>query len=361
MHTEANVREIVGLTQRLMSYQTTTDNVETLDTMANSVAKTLPTASNPRIYRNNDYPIVFASFVDNPKIILSAHADVVPDSDFGYIPAQLSDNRLIGTGSLDMKSALACFIYLMNHYNNQPTKPSLGLLVSSDEETGSQQSAAYALREPLKHLDADLAIVGEPTNLNLGYRERGTLWLEVSTEGRSAHGGMPSIGENALFKLVMNTMHLKQRYDIASPDTPFASSLNLGIGYAGKQVNRVPSFAKGRLDFRYTTEEEKRSFLRELEQYGFKIEKVLLDLPVSQTDTSQELVRELALAITKEGCQPTYLSPSYFSDGKHFLANGINAIDFGLKGADAHSKDEFLDITSILPYLNILSRLIESA
>jgi succinyl-diaminopimelate desuccinylase len=45
---------------------------------------------------------------------------------------------------------------------------------------------------------ADLAIVGEPTRSQVVTAHKGTLWLELETRGKSAHGSSPELGHNAV-------------------------------------------------------------------------------------------------------------------------------------------------------------------
>ena len=66
-----------------------------------------------------------------------------------------------------------------------------------DEEHGQGGSRALVG----KGLKVDLALVGEPTRLQVVTAHKGDLWLQLETRGRAAHGSQPELGRNAVHEM----------------------------------------------------------------------------------------------------------------------------------------------------------------
>ena len=46
-----------------------------------------------------------------------------------------------------------------------------------------------------------MAIVGEPTRLQIVTAHKGSLWLQLTAHGRAAHGATPHLGKNAVHEM----------------------------------------------------------------------------------------------------------------------------------------------------------------
>lgn len=309
------------------------------------------------MYSRNGYPMIYHALRERPKLILSGHLDVVVDDARHYSPPRIAGRRLYGTGSLDMKTAVAAFINLMNNYDRQ--RPPVGLLLTSDEEIGGLHGAGYAVREGLLDLSGcQLVIAGEPTDLDIVNQERGIYWLEATKKGRSSHGGLPGLGDNALVSMASCLDQMMQRYNRNNDTGDFTTSLNVGCLYGGSRINRVPDIATAQLDFRYTSPGEKREFEEELGGYGIEIAAVMLDLPPTETDAGIHAVEMLASAAKDAtGKCPATKPARYFSDGKHFRIAGKDAVCFGPAGKGAHTIEEWVSTSSVQRYVAALDNL----
>ena len=135
------------------------------------------------------------------RVILAGHLDTVPAA--GNIPATVEDGVIHGLGSVDMKSGDAVFLH------------ALALLADSDELTADITAIFYECEEIAAQysglqkfidaypgwMDADFAILGEPTG---GYVEagcQGTIRMKLTARGTRAHSARAWLGENALHKL----------------------------------------------------------------------------------------------------------------------------------------------------------------
>src|SRR5258708_11231740 len=80
-----------------------------------------------------------------------------------------------------------------------------GLVDEENAQAGSRALAASGLK-------ADLAIVGEPTRLQVVTAHKGSLWLQMETRGKSAHGARPDLGRNAVHAMARIVDLLQTEY-----------------------------------------------------------------------------------------------------------------------------------------------------
>ena len=133
-------------------------------------------------------------------ILLAPHLDtvnVVSDAQFKPV---IRNGRLYGRGACDTKGSVAVMFGALCDLAAMKARPCeteiifVGLV---DEEHGQSGSRFLAERK----FKADLAIVGEPTRLALATAHKGSVWLEVETHGRAAHGATPWFGDNAVHSM----------------------------------------------------------------------------------------------------------------------------------------------------------------
>jgi len=94
-------------------------------------------------------------------------------------------------------------------------------------------------------------VIAEPSNLKLFTCQKGALWLEFTAIGRTAHGSMPDLGENAI--LIMNKFLnslTKYEFDYSPHSLLTAPTINVGTINGGVKTNVVPDQCVLTLDLR---------------------------------------------------------------------------------------------------------------
>lgn len=138
--------------------------------------------------------------INKPTILLNSHIDTVkPASGYTRDPfcPTVEDGKLWGLGSNDagapMVSLLATFRYLTQH-----TEQAYNLIyVASCEE---EVSGKNGIESVVPHLGRiDLAIVGEPTQMQMAVAEKGLMVLDCTTKGKSGHAARNE-GINAIYE-----------------------------------------------------------------------------------------------------------------------------------------------------------------
>ena len=234
-------------------------------------------------------------------------------------------------------------------------KPSVGLMIVSDEEKGGFNGAGYLFSEKYS---PKFAISAEPNNID-GYLDiitdqKGILQVKVSTEGLSAHGSRPWNGENAVEKFMEKWPEIKGLFDDHEQGDNWTTTVNLGTVEAGKSANKVPEKLEASLDIRTAEDYPNEEVLKDLEKIeGIKVEE---SLDESMFSTAQENRYVQSLKSSAENfedeCEVSRKEPG--SDMRFLTENGIPAVVFGPEGYNAHAPNEYATIESLDDYYNIL-------
>ncbi len=135
----------------------------------------------------------------------NGHIDVVaPGNGWSFDPfaATLSNGRIYGRGTCDMKGGLAAAVIAAESLlESGLTLPgAIEISGTVDEESGGYGGVAYlAERGWFSPGRVDHVIIPEPLNVDrvcIGHR--GVWWAELETQGRIAHGSMPFLGDSAV-------------------------------------------------------------------------------------------------------------------------------------------------------------------
>ncbi len=207
-----------------------------------------------------------------PLLHITGHYDVVPAGpDWTVDPfgGELKDGRVWGRGSSDQKSGLAAQIFALQALQSCGIHPAGTLVLSAtpDEETGGFAGLGYLVeRGEISLSNTDYCIITECLDVDsvcLGHR--GTIWLELETRGRQSHGSMPSLGVNAIDKMIKLLAAIERELvprfagvsaqPIRPPQCRY-SSLTVTTINAGTKVNVVPAACKATLDWRLVPEQK---------------------------------------------------------------------------------------------------------
>ena len=177
---------------------------------------------------------------------MNAHLDVVPAKSNQFLP-KIVGNRLVGRGACDMKASAAVMIYLFLDISNKVNYP-LGLQLVTDEETGGYNGAKYQLEQGIR---ADFVITGEPTDLEIVIKSKGTFSLFIKASGTNAHSATPWEGRNALSSLVDYIQILQKKFPTPIQEAWKTTCSLMWITTTNKTGNVIPDQAEAKMDIRY--------------------------------------------------------------------------------------------------------------
>lgn len=194
-----------------------------------------------------------------PTILLNSHHDTVP-ANKAYtrnpFDASIEHGKLFGLGSNDaggcLVSLLASFLYFYEKENLQYNL----IFAATAEEEISGTNGIELLYPQLGKID--VAIVGEPTLMNMAIAEKGLLVIDCTVKGKAGHAAREE-GENAIYKAFKNIEWFKNYQFEKVSDTLGPVKMSVTILHAGMQHNMVPDLCTFTVDIRinelYTHEE----------------------------------------------------------------------------------------------------------
>jgi acetylornithine deacetylase/succinyl-diaminopimelate desuccinylase-like protein len=321
------------------------------------------------------------------RVVFNGHLDTYPvgrPEQWSVNPAgEIQAGRLYGRGAADMKGGIAASIVAMvalaeqrAHWSGEAV-----LTLAGDEETMGPLGTKLLL-DQVPHATGAATIIGDAGSPMVArFGEKGFIWIEISAEGKAAHGAHVHLGMNALDRLrtaldrVCELRHLPVHMPdqvsraiagaksisealCGSGEADVLSSVTVNIGTVsgGTSPNLVPSSAHAAIDIRLpvgvTAEAVLAHLRRSLDLPGIEW-RVLRCFEPGHTDPNGELVRCCAGAAAEVmGTAPAVNMRVGGSDSRWFRMAGIPTVVYGPTPYNMGAPDEYAEILE----LGIVSR-----
>jgi len=139
---------------------------------------------------------------------IMSHMDVVPAGDLQkwstdpFTPV-VKDGKIYGRGSEDNQQGMVSSIIAARALFESGIEPEInfGLVLVSDEETGSQFGLDYLLKNHAELFKADDLVLipdaGEADGAMIEIAEKSIMWIKFKTIGKQVHASLPQLGINA--------------------------------------------------------------------------------------------------------------------------------------------------------------------
>ena len=196
---------------------------------------------------------------EKPVILLNSHIDTVrPARGWTYEPfkATVEEERITGLGSNDAGAAVVALLGTFRHFYAADYLPYNLIFCASTEEEISGENGVASILDQLGKID--LAIVGEPTQMQIAIAEKGLLVLDCEAKGRAGHAARNE-GENAIYKAIKD-IQILEKYRFPLESTVLGPvKITVTQIEAGQQHNVVPDSCRFVVDVRtnefYSNEE----------------------------------------------------------------------------------------------------------
>ncbi len=176
-----------------------------------------------------------------PTILLNSHHDTVyPNNGYTNDPfkAIVDDGKLYGLGSNDAGGCLVSLLATFTHFYNEPNLNYNLVFVGSAEEENSGPDGLNSMLSIIPKID--VAIVGEPTLMQLAIAEKGLVVFDAKVNGTPSHAAHPN-DNNPIYNTIDVLQWFKDyRFDKTSEVLGDVKMTVTQIN-AGKQHNAVPS------------------------------------------------------------------------------------------------------------------------
>jgi acetylornithine deacetylase len=299
-------------------------------------------------------------------ILLAPHLDTVVAEESQFIPRR-KNGRLHGRGACDTKGSVAAMLTALCELAESKNRPRGTEIIFAGliDEEHAQAGSRALVKSKFK---ANLAIVGEPTRLQVVTAHKGSLWLQLATHGRAAHGATPHLGKNAVHEMARIVDVLETDYAARLRQRKHkllgAATVNVGTICGGTQPNIVPDSCSIQIDRRTLPGETEASVHREIaallksKKLSTTISSAKLAPALAlETDGSLPLVREFLRSVG----QARPAGVDYFCDAAVLSAGGIPSVVFGPGDiAQAHTADEWISLAELERGKNLLLNFLKS-
>ena len=292
------------------------------------------------------------------RVLLAGHLDTVPIAD--NVPSRREGDLLYGCGSSDMKAGVAIMAHLAVAVR-EPAHDVTLVLYDCEEVEAVRNGLNRVERERRDWLDADLAILGEPTSGLVEGGCQGTMRVVVELHGRRAHSARSWLGENAIHAAAPVLARLAA-YEARVVDIDGCvyregmQAVRIGGGVAG---NVVPDAAEVTVNFRFAPDRS----LADAEAHVRSVLEGVAGADLRVTDAAAGALPGLSAPAAAEfvaASGETPVAKYGWTDVSRFSALGIPAVNFGPGDPNlAHTRDEHVDVRRITAGAATLRRYLE--
>jgi len=302
--------------------------------LADAVEAALRAYPHLEVVRDGDAVVARTTLGRDRRVVVAGHLDTVPLTDPPNLPTRVvgegAHAEVWGRGTVDMKGGVAVALALAAELD-APAQDVTWVFYDNEEVAADLNGLGRLARTRPDLLEADFAVLGEPTSAGLEGGCNGTLRAEVRVPGVAAHSARAWTGHNAIHAAheVLDRLAAYVPQEIEVDGLVYREGMNaVGIrgGIAG---NVVPDECVVTVNFRFApsrTVAQAEAHVRELFD-GFEV--VLADAaPGARPGLDDPLAADFAAAVL--GVTGGAPAPKYgWTDVARFAELGVPAVNFG--------------------------------
>jgi succinyl-diaminopimelate desuccinylase len=332
--------DAVALTEALVDTESVSLNEQPL---ADAIEAELRRLGHLEVIRIGNSLVARTDLGRGERVVIAGHIDTVPVHD--NLPCRNDGTFLHGLGTCDMKGGVAVGLKLAAGLP-EPNRDVTYVFYEGEEIEAVHNGLRRIAEERPDLVEADFAILMEPSDAAIEAGCQGTLRVEVRATGERAHSARSWMGVNAIHA-AGEILRRLNAYDARRPvidGLEYHEGLNAVLISGGVAANVLPDEVVVTVNHRFApdrSEEEALAFVREFFD-GF-------DLTV--TDSASGALPGLDVPAAKAfvdavggGVKPKF----GWTDVARFTGLGIPAVNFGPGDPSlAHKQDERVPIEQI--------------
>lgn len=325
-----------------------------------------------------DNVIITLDYGPGPCLVFNTHMDVnSPKGQVWSSPPfeprlSLDEGKLYGVGASDAKGSLVSMMAAMENIANDPRNLNGKLVLTA--VMGEESGGLGSLHLVQQGIQADGAVVGEPTGLEVAIAHKGTYMRKLCFRGRAAHSGKPELGINAIIHsstFIMEYERLNTKLSLTPHALLGPASAVVTMIQGGTRQNTIPNYSEIIIDRRLIPGETHADADSELEDI---LNTLKISLPELALDTIEVVVATIpSETLASERIVGTALEAVDYVVGKPQTPHGFRAgcdmsklvtiagiptIILGPGSLDqAHAPDEFVEIAQVEQAVQIYERI----
>jgi succinyl-diaminopimelate desuccinylase len=332
--------DAVALTEALVDIESVSRNEQQL---ADAIESALRALGHLEVTRIGNSIVARTDLGHGERVVIAGHIDTVPVHD--NLPSRNDGTFLHGLGTCDMKGGVAVALRLAAGVP-APNRDVTYVFYECEEIEAVHNGLRRIAEDRPDLVEADFAILMEPSDAVIEAGCQGTLRVEVRTHGERAHSARSWKGVNAIHRAAEVLRRLNE-YDARRPvidGLEYHEGLNAVLISGGVAANVLPDEAVVTVNYRFAPDRSEEEALAYVRQFfdGF-------DLTVA--DSAPGALPGLDVPAAKAFVEATggAVNPKFgWTDVARFSAVGIPAVNFGPGDPSlAHKQDEHVPIEQI--------------
>jgi succinyl-diaminopimelate desuccinylase len=331
---------VVALTAQLVDIESESKSEQDI---CDAIAEAVGSLSHLEVVREGNTLVARTALGHEERVVIAGHIDTVPAN--GNLPSRTESGTLWGLGACDMKGGVAVSLRLAAA--SAGARRDVTFVWYEGEEVEREFNGLRRLAQVRpESLEADFAILMEPTDGRIEAGCQGTLRVEVASTGVRAHSARSWMGQNAIHAageiITRLTSYVPREVDIDG--LTYREGLN-AVGIAGGVAgNVIPDAATVVVNYRFAPDQSEDEALAHVQQVFQGFEVKLVD---SAPGAVPGLARPAAAAFVRDiGVD---VAPKFgWTDVAQFSELGIPAVNFGPGDPNlAHRADERVETAQL--------------
>lgn len=355
---KGEIMDLIKTISDLVRFKTETGNQIEIDKCLEYIKNAFNgTKANVKIERfDNASPVIYVrnNDKDEQDVLVLGHIDVVKAKDEMYEP-KIIDGKMFGRGTLDMKSFAVVALNSMCYVLENNLDVNFGIILSSDEEKGS--NSTHAFLERYKNIKAKVVLdndVGGDIGVIIN-KCKNPVFVKLISKGVSAHGSTPWEGIDANEKLMDALRSLREFYpyfdkNIGKPEDTWVDTVHVAKINGGDVSNIISSYAEALLDFRLvetSTVDDLEKNLMKICKDGVEYEIVSSSTPVVMSENEPKILAYKKIAEEVLGKNIKFEQIGGATDARLFAQKGAIVIMHSGTGEGMHGDDEYVELLSV--------------
>ena len=332
--------DVVALTEALVDIESVSRGEQAI---ADAVEAALVGLEHLEVTRIGHSLVARTDLGRSERVVIAGHLDTVPLND--NLPVRNDGTFLHGLGTCDMKGGVAVALRLA-HDLAEPNRDVTYVFYEAEEIDDVYNGLGIVANQRPDLVEADFAILMEPSDGVVEAGCQGTLRVEVVTRGERSHSARSWRGSNAIHGAGEVLRRLGE-YDARKPvidGLEYHEGLNAVLISGGVATNVIPDECVVTVNFRFApdrSEEQAHAFVREFFD-GFEVRVV---------DSAPGALPGLGVPAAKAFVDAVGGSPNPkfgWTDVARFTGLGIPAVNFGPGDPMlAHKQEENVPIAQL--------------
>jgi succinyl-diaminopimelate desuccinylase len=320
--------------------------------LADLVEQALTLCSHLTVERLGNTIVAMTNLGHAERVLIGGHLDTVPSA--GNLPHSLDGDLLYGLGACDMKGGVAVALKLA-HGMTEPTRDVTYVLYEGEEVAAEFNGLQLLADARPDLLEADLAILMEPSGAGIEAGCQGTLRVEVRIPGVRSHSARSWMGVNA----VHGAAEVLGRLGAYLPARPVVDGLEYREGLSAVGIrggiagNVIPDECIVTVNYRFAPDKSVGEAIAHVRAVfeGYEVT-VVDEAPAARPGLHLPAAVDFVAAV---GADPR---PKFgWTDVARFAELGVPALNFGPGDPSlAHAADEHVPVEQIRSCLAHLER-----